>query len=597
LSTATKLFIVLDVLAVLVIVTLLLVTSTIIARRMRVTADEALRHHITSLRTVLAWESYYLRAEARTVARLEGIDEALRTADAQRIGQLLMPLHVTHDLDAIYVVAPDGQVLATLGQEGPDPASVGTLDLVRQGFEGKNLSHPIVANGGLWLAGVAPHVGPKGIVDTAFLLTRRLDHDFLLGLSHNLGPHIVLTDGDLVVSSFFPDDQKDLLASGLLPGSVASGEQRLHDVRLDNGPYRLLVAPLSANGSPTLVVGLLQPTGLIEGAIRQTVGQIVVLGILLIGVTFALIHFLIRRVFWPLQSLMQAAEAMAAGDLSQPVWVRGTAEVEALAAAFDQMRTSLQAHIETQRRWGQELEAQVRARTRELEALVRVRDRLVVKLISAQEEERQRVARELHDETSQALANLVVTLGTMARLTPDIDTRQRLSQVKGRAVETLEDVKRIVLDLRPRLLDDYGLLPAIQWYVEERLGQAGVRATVEVQGSERRLPPPMETSLFRAVQEAVNNIARHAQASQARVRISWEPELLIIEVEDDGRGFDVQEAMSDTKSGRGLGLLGMKERVTLVEGTLTINSAPQAGTRIVIQVPLHSCRNNIPIVS
>jgi signal transduction histidine kinase len=170
---------------------------------------------------------------------------------------------------------------------------------------------------------------------------------------------------------------------------------------------------------------------------------------------------------------MQAAEAMAAGDLSQPVRVQGTAEVEALAAAFDQMRASLQAHIEAQRRWGQELEAQVSARTRELEALCRVRDRLVVKLLSAQEEERQRVARELHDETSQVLANLVVALGTMARLTPDVDMRQRLSQVKRQAIETLEGVKRIVLDLRPRLLDDYGLLPAIQWYVEERLGQAG----------------------------------------------------------------------------------------------------------------------------
>jgi signal transduction histidine kinase len=96
----------------------------------------------------------------------------------------------------------------------------------------------------------------------------------------------------------------------------------------------------------------------------------------------------------------------------------------------------------------------------------------------------------------------------------------------------------------------------------------------------------METGLFRTVQEAVNNIARHAQASQAWVRITWEPELLTIEVEDDGRGFDVQEAMSDTKSDRGLGLLGMEERVTLIGGTLTINSAPQAGTRIVIQVPL-----------
>jgi len=724
LSTATKLLIVLDVVAVLLVATPLLVTGTIIARRMRLTVDEDLRHHIASLRTILAWEGYYLRAEARTVARLEGIDEALRSGDAQRIGQLLAPIHGTHGLDAIYVVTADGQVLATLGQRGPDPATVVALDLVQQGLEGKNVSRPIVASGALWLAGVAPHVGPKGTVDTAFFLARRLDHDYLGGLSHNLGPHIVLIEGDLVVSSLSPDNQKNLLASGLLPSFMASEELRLHNVRLGNVPYRLLVAPLNLDleGSPGLMVGLLQPTELIEGAIRQTVGQIVALGVLLIGVTFVLIHFLIRGVFRPLRSLMQAAEAMAAGDLSQPVRVQGTAEVEALAAAFDQMRTNLQSHIEAQRRWGQELEAQVRARTQKLEAArafqqaiidgvadsilvigtdyrVRMMNRaarefssgvvssesplcyqishqrdtpckgpqypcpleqvresgqqvtvvhehyraggerrfseiiasplwgadgtfqgiiecirditerkqveetlrryaerlraLTAQIVEAAEAERQRVARELHDETSQALANLVVTLGTLIRLTPDVDMRQRLSQVKRQAVETLEDVKRIVLDLRPRLLDDYGLLPAIQWYVEERLGQAGVRATVEVQGSETRLPPPVETGLFRVVQEAVNNIARHAQASQAWVRITWKPEWLIIEVEDNGQGFDVQEAMSDTKSGRGLGLLGMEERVTLVGGTLTINSAPQAGTRIVIQVPLSGDGNHV----
>jgi hypothetical protein len=223
------------------------------------------------------------------VARLEGIDEALRTADAERIGQLLTPVHVTHGLDAIYVVAADGQVLTTLGQQGPDSTTVAALELVQQGLEGKNLSRPIVANGALWLAGVAPHVGPKGTVDTAFFLARRLDYDFLVGLSHNLGPHIVLTDGELVVSSFFPDDQKNFLATGLLPGSVTSDELRLHNLRLGNAPYRLLVAPLNPKGSPTLVVGLLQPTDLIEGAIRQTVGQIVALGILLVGVTFVLI--------------------------------------------------------------------------------------------------------------------------------------------------------------------------------------------------------------------------------------------------------------------------------------------------------------------
>ncbi|MFQ5595005.1 MAG: PAS domain S-box protein, partial [Anaerolineae bacterium] len=211
---------------------------------------------------------------------------------------------------------------------------------------------------------------------------------------------------------------------------------------------------------------------------------------------------------------------------------------------------------------------------------------LTAKLVEVAEEERQRVARELHDETSQALANLVVTLGTVARITRDEETRRQLEQAKQLVVGTLEGVNRIVHDLRPRLLDDYGLLPAIRWYAEERLGQAGVDVGVEVQGTEMRLPAHTETAVFRMIQEAMNNIVRHAQATQATVRLTWERHQLAVEVIDDGRGYDVQETLNGARRDQSLGLLGMQERAMLVGGTLSIDSESGAGTRVLIQVPV-----------
>ncbi len=713
-GTAIKILVILDVLAVLLIIGFFIAISASITQPMRANVETDLRHHIGTLYTIFAWEGLYLRAEARTLTGLEGVDEALRARDVQYLGRLMATIQNTHDLDAIYVVTSNGDVLLGSAPYGPDPAAVANLNLVREGLAGKSLDRFFVADDKVWLAGVAAHVGSGGRIDAVFLAIRELDHDYLKGLSATLGLDVVLTDGQLVVSSLSPDDQNRLLTTRWLSDSLSTEEPRLQDVRIGNAPYRLLMAPLSPTDSPSLVAGVLQPTRLIEDAIRQIIGRVTVLGILLITVPFVLIQFLIRAVFKPLESLMRATESIATGNLDRPVQAQGTVEVQALGISFDQMRIRLQKYLEEQRRWNQELDAQVRARTRELEATrafqqsiidgvaepilvigtdyrVKMMNRaarefsgdvsasesprcyqishhhevpcsgerpcpmeavresgrpitvvhehysvngkwrfveivasplwgedgafqgiiecmrditerkqaeetlqqyterlraLTAQLIEAAEAERQRVARELHDETSQALANLVVTLGTVARLTADGKTRRHLEQVKELAVDTLEGVKRIVLDLRPRLLDDYGLLPAIRWYAEERLGQVGVDVIVEVQGMEMRLPPYAETGVFRVIQEAVNNIARHAHSTHARIRLTWEPNQLAVEIEDNGRGFDAQTAMSGVRRDQCLGLLGMQERVALMGGALAMDSVPGSGTRILIRVPL-----------
>ncbi|MHB0870462.1 MAG: ATP-binding protein [Chloroflexota bacterium] len=230
---------------------------------------------------------------------------------------------------------------------------------------------------------------------------------------------------------------------------------------------------------------------------------------------------------------------------------------------------------------------------RELEQKEALRGELLGKVISAQEDERKRIARELHDETSQALAALAVALET-ASVAPAQDAEEvkaRIAGIKPLAVRMLEEVRKLTLDLRPTVLDDLGLIPAIRWYAENRLKPQGVKVQLETAGIERRLPPEMETVLFRVVQEAVTNIARHAEAENVVISLNLSPSSAIIEVEDDGKGFDLAALSRIADRGRGLGLMGMRERVSLFSGNLTIETSPGAGTQLRIEVPLEGSKN------
>lgn len=303
----------------------------------------------------------------------------------------------------------------------------------------------------------------------------------------------------------------------------------------------------------------------------------------------------------PLRELTAAADRIASGDLSVHVRDFGNDEVGQLARSFDKMRRRLGESLEEVRRCNRGLESRVAERTRELEASyreIREKDRarreLLRKVISAQEDERKRIARELHDETSQALAALLVAIDAadvaMSQNGHPSDdgegAKASLVRVRKLAAGTLDGVHKLIYDLRPSLLDDLGLLPAIGWYAESRLQPLGIKVHVEVEGEERRLEPQVETALFRIIQEAITNVARHAKADNAAVSISFGESSIDVEIEDDGCGFDVGTLKAPSRHTGGFGLLGMKERVFLLGGTIEIESDLDGGTRIKITVPL-----------
>jgi len=216
------------------------------------------------------------------------------------------------------------------------------------------------------------------------------------------------------------------------------------------------------------------------------------------------------------------------------------------------------------------------------------RGELLGEIFSIQEEERRRIARELHDETSQSLASLAVNLEAVAGMLPSgaDEARARLRKIEQIAVNVLDEIHKLIYELRPTLLDDLGLVAATRWLADNNLGAAGIVVNFKTTGRVRRLPSKLETTLFRVIQEAVSNIARHAHAENVDVALHFKKGTIAVRVRDDGEGFDVEEAISSKDRPRGLGLLGMKERVELMNGTLNIHSYPGGGTNINIEIPI-----------
>ncbi len=204
-------------------------------------------------------------------------------------------------------------------------------------------------------------------------------------------------------------------------------------------------------------------------------------------------------------------------------------------------------------------------------------------VLTAQEEERNRIARELHDDTAQALTSVLVRLRLIERSADDKQLRSALAELRDLTVETLEGVRRLAIDLRPPMLDDLGLEAALQAHVQDFSRRWPIRATF-TSSRMGRLPPDVELVLYRIVQEALTNVAKHAKASRVEARLTRSGRTLRMLIEDDGCGFDVEATKGSRESG--LGLFGMEERLALIGGTLKVDSAVGRGTRVSAEVPL-----------
>lgn len=215
------------------------------------------------------------------------------------------------------------------------------------------------------------------------------------------------------------------------------------------------------------------------------------------------------------------------------------------------------------------------------------RQYLGMRVIQAQEEERKRVAREIHDGPAQMMANVVLRAEICERmLDRHVDkVRGELRELKEMVRASLSEVRQIIFDLRPMALDDLGLVPTLRRYLADFQDKHKVITELKVFGRERRLHTSLEVAVFRSVQEALNNISKHARAHVTNVKLEISEKQIIVHIEDDGVGFSVEETLQSRVEGH-FGLLGIRERIQLLDGKVEIKSFPFKGTRVHITLPI-----------
>ncbi len=295
--------------------------------------------------------------------------------------------------------------------------------------------------------------------------------------------------------------------------------------------------------------------------IYQPNGPAILVGFVTVGwLMSVLINFVLLKIaFHPLTQLRETMKRIQAGNIELRAPLTGQdPEADQLAEAFNTMLETL-------------AEA---ARTR------------ATQILTAQEQERKRIARELHDETSQVLTSLLISLKVLEESITNEETRGRMEETRSLVHQTLRAIRNLSIDLRPSALDDLGLLPALRWYIKEYQQKCQIEVEFVSTSFKERLPSEIETALYRIVQEALTNTAKYAKASRARISIAEDNGFVTATISDNGQGFDAQTILKLPWQERGLGLAGMHERAALLDGTLLIKTEPGEGTTIEARLPL-----------
>ncbi len=380
---------------------------------------------------------------------------------------------------------------------------------------------------------------------------------------------VVSSDDDVrYVAIFGPNGQlkASTFAEGLPIGlrdanPLTGGEEySLATLETSEGSVMDVAMPILAGGAGVIRVGLSREG--LEGDVNQLTMTLLSIagGTLLAGlvVAYALATVLTR----PVARLAEAARAVGRGELSQQVSIKTTDEVGELAAAFNGMMQQLREKEED-------------------------RSRLLEQVISAQEEERKRVARELHDEAGQALTSLMLGLKHLQETAVDEGVRAKSAELRAVASDTLELMHDLSLNLRPSSLDDLGLVPALERYTNDYARKHSIEVDFHPGAlRDHRLPVQQEITVYRIVQEALTNVAKHADARNVSVTLEERNGSAVVVVEDDGCGFEPEALKLSAARARRLGLLGMEERAALIGGRLTIESRPGAGTAVFLEVPV-----------
>jgi len=392
--------------------------------------------------------------------------------------------------------------------------------------------------------------------------------------------YIINKDNGTVVDTFHQGFPVGLVEANPLPNNSTYVTKLLN---VDGDLVRDTAVPLVGGlDSIELHIGLSESALLLPIAkISWVIALLTLIGIITGSLAALILSRLITR---PLETLTRQAVRIGEGNLEGEIQLNSRDEVGNLARSFNRMTAQLRENIQALQRRNQELSL-LSQKLSEREELL---GKLWQQVISAQEEERKRIARELHDETTQSLAAIMIGLKTAEEIIPSDQSKglHFLEQLRNMAGHVVKELHNITYDLRPTVLDDLGLVPALRWYAENRLSARGVEFELEVTGIDRRLPAEMETTLFRIGQEAISNTFKHAQAHKVVLVIALIDNSIMMQIKDDGQGFVNQEMWSTTNERVRLGLLGMRERVGLLGGIIEVNSQVGVGTIVTVKLEL-----------
>ncbi|MFQ6077625.1 MAG: ATP-binding protein [Thermodesulfobacteriota bacterium] len=298
---------------------------------------------------------------------------------------------------------------------------------------------------------------------------------------------------------------------------------------------------------------------------REFKGNIFFLVLFILIAIFVVSFTMNRLVISKVEKFVEAAKRFGQGDLTQRIVFKADDELKRLAESFNQMAGELKKKMKQEKQY-------------------------ISRIIDAQEGERRRISRELHDELGGALTAIKYNLEIIERDLPEdlSDGKERLKEVEALSTQILGQLRTLSHDLRPPMLDDLGLLPTLRWYIENYGKRCKIKTHYEAIGFPEKVDPELETTLYRVIQEALTNIAKHARADDVHVHLSSTDLAITVTITDNGAGFDPQEVSTLDTQKRGFGIMGMQERVSSLGGRIDIRSRQGAGTQITIEIPLKS---------
>jgi two-component system, NarL family, sensor histidine kinase DegS len=365
-------------------------------------------------------------------------------------------------------------------------------------------------------------------------------------------------------------------------GSVKQKYAGIEFINYNNGMFLTLWATTYINEfslpaeqtREEIANGIQENSAHINKNVSDTLSLFFVIFMILVALVIGLTLLLSRVITSPVKALKKGVEAIGRGNLDYKVNVKTRDELGELAESFNDMAADLKTYTEKMKNTA--------AENLDKERTIQENLRIYLKKIGqAQEAERKRIARELHDDTIQSL---VVVSRKLADLSSG-SSAYSAADIREEVRKIIEGVRHFSQELRPSILDDLGLVPAVQWLASNLQNSENTEIEIEVYGSKRQIPQDSELMLFRIIQEALNNIGKHARATKVLIKLEYSSNQIKVTIQDNGEGFEMPHKVSDFARSDKFGLIGIRERIQLLGGSLKIETQKGKGTTIIIEVP------------